>query len=246
MSGDLVTVRILAAFGSPSEREPLRRAAALAPMPVELIEVEADRATGALVADRELDVVLIDAAAPDAAVAAARLGRRAPLVVRVAAASARGLDGAGADGVVVRPAAVEQAQAVIRGCIRLRLGSRVLIVDDSATMRSIVRKLLAGARFPLQIEEAEEGIAALKEIATGRFDVVLLDYNMPGLNGLETLSEIRRQYPRVQVVIMTSQQDQALARRARAAGAAAFLRKPFYPADVEAVFYGIYGLRPAS
>jgi CheY-like chemotaxis protein len=72
---------------------------------------------------------------------------------------------------------------------------------------------------------------------------VFLDYNMPGLNGVETLSEIKRQYPRVKVVIMTSTQDETVAERARAAGAAAFLRKPFYPADVEAVLYSIHGLR---
>jgi CheY-like chemotaxis protein len=124
--------------------------------------------------------------------------------------------------------------------------SHVLVVDDSATMRNIVRKLLTGIRFPLEIAEAEEGIAALKQIASGRFDFVFLDYSMPGLNGIETLSEIKRQYPKVQVVIMTSVQDEAVAERARAAGAAAFLRKPFYPADIDAVLQGIYGLRASA
>jgi CheY-like chemotaxis protein len=113
-------------------------------------------------------------------------------------------------------------------------------------MRSIVRNLLTGTRFPLEIAEAQEGIEALKQIASGAFDFVFLDYNMPGLNGVETLSEIKRQYPRVQVVIMTSLQDEAVAQRAKAAGAAAFLKKPFYPDDVEAVLHGIYGLRASA
>ena len=80
----------------------------------------------------------------------------------------------------------------------------MLVVDDSPTMRSIVRKILAASRFRLDIAEAQEGIEALKQIASGKFDLVFLDYNMPGLNGVETLSEIKRQFPKLGVVIMTS------------------------------------------
>ena len=71
---------------------------------------------------------------------------------------------------------------------------------------------------------------------------MFLDYNMPGLNGM-MLSEIKRQYPRTGVVIMTSTQDEAVAERARIAGAAAFLKKPFYAADIDAVLNSVYGLR---
>jgi CheY-like chemotaxis protein len=148
--------------------------------------------------------------------------------------------------VVEKPTTIEQAEAVIARCIRVRLPSRVLVVDDSATTRRIVRKILSASRFRLEIAEAPEGIDALKQIGCGQLDFVFLDYNMPGLNGVETWSEIKRQYPRVQVVIMTSLQDDAVAQRARAAGAAAFLKKPFYPADVEAVLHGIYGLRASA
>jgi len=128
----------------------------------------------------------------------------------------------------------------------VRLPSRVLVVDDSATMRSIVRKLLSASRFRLEIAEAEDGIQALKQMGAGRFDFVVLDYNMPGLNGVETLSEIKRQYPRVGVVMMSSAQDEGVAERARAAGAAAFLRKPFYASDIDAVLHSVYGLQTAS
>jgi CheY-like chemotaxis protein len=133
---------------------------------------------------------------------------------------------------------------LIEGCVTLKVPSRVLVVDDSSTMRNIVRKILAGCRFPLEISEAGEGVEALKQIGTDNFDFVFLDYNMPGLNGYEMLIEIKRQHPRVGVVLMTSSQDEALAARARAAGAAAFLKKPFYPADIDAVLYACRGLRP--
>jgi CheY-like chemotaxis protein len=119
----------------------------------------------------------------------------------------------------------------------------VLVVDDSGTMRSIVRKILSGSRYALEVSEAEEGIAALVQVKTGNFDMVLLDYNMPGLNGLETLAEIKRESPRIAVVMMTSTVDDAIADRARAAGAAAFLKKPFFPKDIDAVLERFYGLK---
>ena len=116
------------------------------------------------------------------------------------------------------------------------------MVDDSATMRSIVRKLLAATRFPFEVSEADEGFAALKLARECEFDLVFLDYNMPGFSGLETFSEFKREKRRVSVVIMTSMPDEALAERARDQGAA-FLKKPFFPADIEAVLCRFYGLR---
>jgi CheY-like chemotaxis protein len=149
----------------------------------------------------------------------------------------------GVDGTVIKPTSLDEAKRVLDRCVRVRLPTRVLVVDDSATMRMIVRKILTATRFRLDIFEAQEGIEAIKQIRAGKFDVVFLDYNMPGLNGVETLSEIKRQYPRVEVVIMTSTQDDAIAERARTNGATAFLRKPFYPADIAAILHSIYGLR---
>ena len=84
--------------------------------------------------------------------------------------------------------------------------------------------------------------AALERLRTEKFGIVFLDYNMPGLNGFETLLEIKRESPNVAVVMMTSTLDNAIADRANAAGALAFLKKPFYPADVDALLERYYGL----
>jgi CheY-like chemotaxis protein len=250
MSGDLVSIRILAAFGSASDRDLLRQAAATTPVLIEVIDAESADAARNLLRASEIDVVFIEATAASADLssfmAAARSARRPPFVILVASAAWDASAGVTADGVVAKPARIEQAKVLIDRCIRLRLPSRVLVVDDSATQRRIVRKLLTGIRFPLEISEAEEGIGALKRLSEGKFDFVFLDYNMPGLNGLETLSEIKRLYQRVQVVLMTSTEDDAVVKRAQAAGAAAFLKKPFYPADIDAVLHGIYGLRDSA
>lgn len=251
MSEDLVSVQILAAFGSSQDCELLRQAAGWAPVPVDVVEGDGAEAACALLASRDIDVAFLDACTPAADLAAcltaARSARRQPFVILVASSAAEfKAAGAAADGIVAKPARIEQAQVLVQRCIQLRLPSRVLVVDDSLTMRAIVCKLLQGTRFPLQITEAQDGIGALKAIASNKYDFVFLDYNMPGLNGIETLSEIKRQYPRIQVVIMTSAQDEAVADRARSTGAAAFLKKPFYPADIEAVLHAIYGLRDSD
>lgn len=250
MSGDLVSIQILAAFGAPADRALLRQAAGLAAVPIDVSEAEVAAACSQLVSG-EIDIAFIDATAAPAllteVIAAAKSAPRPPFVILVASAAWETGEfkagGVAADGIVAKPTRIEQAKVLIERCVKLKLPSRVLVVDDSATMRAIVRKLLSSTRFALDISEAEEGVDALKQIGSGKFDFVFLDYNMPGLNGVETLSEIKRQHPRVKVALMTSAQDEALAERARAAGAAAFLKKPFYPADVEAVLYSLHGLR---
>ena len=106
-----------------------------------------------------------------------------------------------------------------------------------------MRKILVATRFPLELSETGEGLAALKLIRDGKFDIMFLDYNMPDFNGLETLAEIKREMRRVNVVMMSTSHDEELAERARARGATAFLKKPFFPADIDAVLCRYYGLR---
>jgi DNA-binding NarL/FixJ family response regulator len=236
MRGDLVSVRILALFGSAQDRDLLRQAAATTTVPIDVVEAESAAAACDLLATNDIDVAFLDAAATLAEltsfVAAARSALPPPFVVLVVTGAwDTGRSRAAAlatDGLVARPEHLEQAKVLIDRCVRLRLPSGVLVVDDSAVTRGIA--------------EAGDGIGALERIAAGKFAVVFLDYHMPGLNGVETLHEIKRQHPHIEVVIMTSLPDEALPERARAAGAAAFLRKPFYPPDIDAVLRRVYGL----
>jgi CheY-like chemotaxis protein len=247
MSGELVSVRVLTISGSAATRDLLRRSAGSVAVPVDMIEVEtaaAGRSALAL-ARHDFDIALLDGEIADksAFIEAARSARQPPFIIALAPPNGAAAELTAVDGVVEKPTTIEQAGAAIARCIRVRLPSRVLVVDDSATTRRIVRKILSASRFRLEIAEAQEGIDALKQIGCGQFDFVFLDYNMPGLDGLETLTEIKRQYPRTGVVMMTSVQDEAVAQRARAA---AFLRKPFYPSDIDAVLHSVYGLGMAK
>lgn len=201
-------------------------------------------AAGNVLAEGGVDICVMDADLPDAYKAAiimvARKVNPSPLVFVSAAHGTLRFDGV--DGMLPKPASADAARQLAEICIRAKIPTRVLIVDDSGTMRSIVRKILSASRFALNVQEAVEGIAALNQLRSGKFGLVFLDYNMPGLNGLETLSEIRRENPAVGVVMMTSTADNAIAERALAAGALAFLKKPFFPADIDAVLERHYGL----
>ena len=247
MSNDLVSVRMLIVAAPSVEREFWKRAAGLAAVPVEVSEADSTADAAHLLAHAEIDIVLVDAEFPEpyrsAVVQAARTARSKPVVVFSATrdSDTLGLDG---DGVVTRPNNIHEAQHLIDRIRRARLPNRVLVVDDSRTTRSIVKKILAAVRFPLEVDEAEEGAQALARLRSGKFDIIFLDHNMPGLNGLDTLAEIKRNHPRLEVVMITSTQDEAMAARAKAAGAAAFLKKPFFPADIDDVLHTYCGMRP--
>jgi CheY-like chemotaxis protein len=251
MSGDFLSVRILAVCASEPDGELLRQGATLAVTPAYFTHVATAAAARAALAEGNVDIALLDSAMANRDMkevfAAVRSARNPPSVVMVAPSSQEAADLAAAgvaDAIAVKPAKLPDAKALIESCMRLKVPTRVLVVDDSSTMRSIVRKILGGCRFPLDISEADDGIDALKQVGVGKFDFVLLDYLMPGLDGFELLSQLRRQHPRVEVVMMTSAQDEALAARAREGGAVAFLKKPFYSSDIDAILYVIHRLRP--
>jgi CheY-like chemotaxis protein len=244
LSGDLLTLRLLVVAAQSSVHELWREGAALASVPIEFSEADAAQACAILPNSSGFDIVIIDAgpaaANPDAVIKAANAVKPLPLIAISAASGTGRIDGVS---IFRKPANAQDANALVERCIRLRLPKRVLIVDDSRTMRSIVRKILSASRFAFEVDEAEEGIGALQKLADA-YELVLLDYNMPGFNGIETLSEIKRVAPRTAVVMMTSTENEAIVGRAQASGALAFLKKPFYPADIEMVIERMCEIRP--
>jgi DNA-binding response OmpR family regulator len=253
MSGDSISARILNVSASEPDADLLRKGAAMAAIPAHFTHAATVGAARAAITEGNVDIALLDSAMTDRDMKeifnAVRAAHQPPLVVLVAPTGeeATNLAAAGvADAIAVKPVNLPGAKALIDSCMRLKVPSRVLMVDDSSTMRNIVRKILNICRVPLEIFEATDGLDALKQIGAGKFDFVFLDYNMPGLDGIEMLTEIKRQFPRTEIVMMTSAQDEAIARRAHGAGAAGFLKKPFYPADIDAFLYTFYGLRPPA
>lgn len=104
---------------------------------------------------------------------------------------------------------------------------KALIVDDSSTMRKIVSIALNGAGYTW--EEAENGRLGLEKMLLGGIDLVLLDINMPEMNGIEFLEAKAKVagIASVPVVVLTTQDEKELQEKAMSLGAKAFLVKPF-------------------
>jgi CheY-like chemotaxis protein len=249
MTDDLLALRAILLSPSQTDHDLFRQAGTTVKVPVEIIQAKSVAATCEALAGGA-DLVFIDGAVANVAIvqvaSAARTVAKPPFLVLLAAPGTT-VAPFTTDAVATKPAWPAGAKRLIERLVHTRIPSRVLLVDDSSTMRSIVRKTLGATRFPFKVTEAAEGFAALKLAGESEFDIVILDYNMPGLSGLETLAELKREKRRMTVVVITSAEDDSLPARVRAEGAA-FLKKPFFPADIEAALtnhYGLTALNPA-
>jgi len=115
-----------------------------------------------------------------------------------------------------------------------------LIVDDSSAVRAFVRASLEDADFA-RVEEAATGFEALRLLASNAFDVVIVDVNMPDINGLELLAFMKKS-PRQQgarKILISTQVDGQDARRGTELGADAFLEKPFEVDELRELIRGL-------
>lgn len=111
---------------------------------------------------------------------------------------------------------------------------RFLVVDDFSTMRRIVRNLLKDSGFT-ETEEAEDGAAALNKLRKGKFDFVISDINMPNVNGLQLLAEVKKdaKLQHIPVLMVTAEARREDILLAAQLGAAGYVLKPFTKAILE-------------
>ena len=113
---------------------------------------------------------------------------------------------------------------------------RTLIVDDSSVMRKIVERSLRQAGLdPLVVLEAGSGTEGLEILKARKVDLILSDINMPSMDGLEFLRQIRAQNlaPGVPVVMITTESSEEHVKQAILAGAQGYIRKPFTAEQVK-------------
>jgi two-component system chemotaxis response regulator CheY len=108
---------------------------------------------------------------------------------------------------------------------------RILIVEDSATMRSLLASALTDLGTSVEITEAASGFEALRLLPREPFDLILTDINMPDINGLELLSFVKGNsaYRDIPLIIVSTEGSERDREKGLELGADAYLVKPFEP-----------------
>jgi two-component system KDP operon response regulator KdpE len=106
---------------------------------------------------------------------------------------------------------------------------RILVVDDDPQIRRVMRVTLTGQGY--EVDDAKSGEAALDTLRADRFDLVLLDMNMPGMDGLETCRAIRGQ-SEIGIIMLTVRDSESDKVDALDAGADDYITKPYNPPEL--------------
>ena len=111
------------------------------------------------------------------------------------------------------------------------MGSRILIVEDSAVIRRLIEVCLRAA--DLEIITRDDGRTGLTAVSSESPDLVVLDIGLPGMDGWEVLDRIRKDETtkHIPVVVLTAHAEEESRRRANEGGADAFVTQPFQPTD---------------
>ena len=119
--------------------------------------------------------------------------------------------------------------------------AKILAVDDSASMRQMVTFTLKGAGY--DVVEASDGLEALQKAKTGKVDLVLTDVNMPNMDGITLIKELRAlpNYKFTPILTLTTESGAGKKGEGRAAGATGWLVKPFSPDKLLATIKKVLG-----
>lgn len=110
---------------------------------------------------------------------------------------------------------------------------RIMLVDDSQTMRNVQKKILASLGYT-DVVEACDGQDALSKVGAANPELILLDWNMPNLDGMGFLKAFRPKNATTPILMVTTESEKARVVEAIQAGVNNYLVKPFTPADLKA------------
>mgnify|MGYP002621928065 FL=1 len=117
----------------------------------------------------------------------------------------------------------------------------ILTVDDSASIRVTIKIALQGAGYT--VAEAENGADGIAKANAGNFDLIITDLNMPVMDGLTMIEELRKlpAHAGVPIIFLTTESDEGMKQRAKAAGATGWLTKPFNPEQLVRIAKKVLG-----
>ena len=121
------------------------------------------------------------------------------------------------------------------------MSKTVLSVDDSASIRQMVKMTLTGAGY--DVEQANDGAEGLAKAQGAAFDMVVTDLNMPNMDGLTLIRELRKlpAYNGVPILFLTTESDDVMKKEAKAAGATGWITKPFQQEQLVGVVKRVLG-----
>ena len=121
------------------------------------------------------------------------------------------------------------------------MSASILTVDDSPSLRMAIKIALTGAGYA--VEEAGDGQQGLAATNAQRFDLIVTDLNMPIMDGLTMIEELRKSpaHMGIPIIFLTTESDAGLKQRAKAAGATGWLTKPFDPTQIVKIVKKVLG-----
>lgn len=120
----------------------------------------------------------------------------------------------------------------------------ILVVDDSLPMRKVIKKTIMASGFSMaEYNEAGDGTEALGILREKWIDIVVTDYNMPGMNGLELVNEMKKDdlLKSVPVIVITTEGSKTRIDEFREKGVSGYIKKPFTPEEIRTVLHEILG-----
>lgn len=118
---------------------------------------------------------------------------------------------------------------------------KVLVVDDHAVVRRGLQKILSDADMGFEFGEAQNGAEALDALRAAEWDVVILDLSMPGRGGLDVLKDIKREQPRLPVLVLSIYPEDQFATRVLKAGASGYMTKETAPEELVVAIRKVVG-----
>ncbi len=121
---------------------------------------------------------------------------------------------------------------------------KILVVDDSLPMRGVIKKTIKASGFSVEeYNDAADGVEALKILQEKPIDIVITDYNMPNMNGMELIEKMKAddRFSTIPVVVVTTEGSSNKVDEFILKGAAGYIKKPFTPEAIIAKLQEILG-----